>query len=127
MPHTITPMIHVPDVRATAAWYAGIGFTVLATHEDDGVLDWALLALGDGRVMLNIGGRPSTAHRREADLYVEVADVRALAESLRGRVEIVEDVHETEYGMRELIVRDLNRFWITFGQALPPEAISGNP
>ena len=24
--------------------------------------------------------------------------------------------HDTHYGMRELIIRDLNRFWITFGQ-----------
>jgi hypothetical protein len=26
-----TPMIHVPDVRATASWYETIGFTVLET------------------------------------------------------------------------------------------------
>ena len=30
---TVTPMIHVPDVRATAAWYEHIGFTVRAVNE----------------------------------------------------------------------------------------------
>jgi len=28
----------------------------------------------------------------------------------------VEGLHDTFYGMREFIIRDLNRFWITFGQ-----------
>ncbi|MEX0692422.1 MAG: hypothetical protein WD043_11325 [Gemmatimonadales bacterium] len=31
-----TPMIHVPDVRAAAAWYETIGFTVLETFADGG-------------------------------------------------------------------------------------------
>ena len=121
MARDVVPMVHVPDVRATAAWYAGIGFRVLATHPDSGDpdagdLDWAMLGWGDGRIMLSITGKPSEAWRREVDLYVYAEDVRALAERLRGRVELVEDVHETEYGMRELIIRDCNRFWITFGE-----------
>jgi hypothetical protein len=30
----------------------------------------------------------------------------------------VEGLHDTFYGMREFIIRDLNRFWITFGSPL---------
>ena len=54
-----TPMIHVPDVRATAAWYEAIGFTVLETYDDgaDG-LSFAILSAGETRVMFNQGGRP---------------------------------------------------------------------
>jgi hypothetical protein len=118
MPRNVTPMIHVPDVGRTAAWYTEIGFAVLATHPEEGELDWAMLGYGEGRVMLNVGGLPSTAWRREVDLYVYVEDVTGLADRLRGRVTVVEDVHETEYGMRELIIRDLNGFWITFGEPL---------
>ena len=77
----LTPMIHVPDVRATAAWYAG-------------------------------------AARREVDLYLHTNDVTTLAERLRTRTEVVEDVHETEYAMREFIIRDLNGFWLTFGEPI---------
>ena len=120
MPRTVIPMIHVPDIRATAAWYQEIGFTVLATHSEGGDLDWALLAWGEGRVMLNIGGRPSAAHRREVDLYVQVDDLESLAERVRSRADVVEEVHDTEYGMREFIIRDPNRFWITFGQEIAP-------
>jgi hypothetical protein len=35
---------------------------------------------------------------------------------LRNRVEVVEGPHDTPYGMRDFIIRDPNRFWITFGQ-----------
>ena len=66
--------------------------------------------------MLNGGGKPSTADRREVDLYVHTDEIENLCRQLKGRVEMVEDLHDTFYGMREFIIRDLNRFWITFGQ-----------
>lgn len=112
-----TPMIHVPDVRATAAWYEAIGFTVAETYGDgaDG-LSFAILTAGGTRVMFNQGGRPSAERRREVDLYVDVEDVDRIFASLADRVEVVKAPHDTHYGMRELIIRDPNRFWITFGQ-----------
>jgi uncharacterized glyoxalase superfamily protein PhnB len=112
-----TPMIHVPDVRATAAWYETIGFTLLGSYHDgtDG-LSFAILVAGETRLMLNQGGLPSTAKRREVDLYVDVANVDQLFMSLQDRVQVVEALHDTEYGMREFIIRDPNGFWVTFGQ-----------
>jgi uncharacterized glyoxalase superfamily protein PhnB len=115
----VVPMVHVPDVRATATWYESIGFRKQRTHEECGEMTWASLTFGDTELMLNAGGTASAAHRREVDLYVHVEDVDALFESLKTRVELVEGPHDTEYGMRELIIRDPNRFWITFGQPLP--------
>jgi uncharacterized glyoxalase superfamily protein PhnB len=112
-----TPMIHVPDVRATAAWYETIGFTVLETFGDGGEgLSFAILSAGNTRLMLNQGGRLSTAERREVDLYVDADQVDQLFASLRDRVQIVAELDDTDYGMREFIIRDPNGFWITFGQ-----------
>jgi uncharacterized glyoxalase superfamily protein PhnB len=111
-------MVHVPDVRATMEWYQAIGFTVANFNEEDGVIDWAMLSFGDGTVMFNAGGQPSQAHRREVDLYVQTEGVDDLHQRLKERVEVVETPHDTFYGMRELIIRDLNRFWITFGQEI---------
>lgn len=115
-----TPMIHVPDVRATVAWYAELGCEILDTYDDgrDG-LSFAIVAVGDTRIMFNQGGRRSDERRREVDLYIDTEDVDALYERLRDRVEIVKPPHDTHYGMRELIIRDLNRFWITFGEQRP--------
>lgn len=112
------PMIHVPDVRAAAAWYETIGFTIERTHSDDDEMSWALLTFGSTELMFNEGGSASDARRREVDLYVHVENVESLYAALKDRVEIVEPLYDAFYGMREFIIRDLNRFWITFGQPI---------
>lgn len=118
-------MIHVPDVRQTAAWYESIGFTVSGVNEEDGGLNWARVSLDGSDVMFNEGGRSSAAERREVDLYVMVNDVDVMFERLNGRSEIVDGVHHTFYGMREFTIRDINRFWITFGQ--PSKSVQVSP
>ena len=112
----VVPMIHVPDVRATVDWYVSIGFMAVRCNEEDGEMNWALLSLGNSEIMLNAGGKASAAERREVDLYVYADDLDDLYRGLKDRVEVVERLHDTFYGMREFIVRDVNRFWITFGQ-----------
>lgn len=111
-------MIHVPDVRATAVWYVSIGFTLVRFNEEDSEMNWALLELGGSEIMLNAGGKPSAAHRREFDLYIHADDVDALYAKIQDKAETVEPPHDTFYGMREFIIRDFNRFWISFGQPM---------
>ena len=115
----VVPMIHVPDVRATASWYESIGFRVLDTYSNGGDgLSFAILSFGKSQVMFNSGGQPSVRDRREVDLYVYSDNVDELYLSFKDRVEVVEGLHDTFYGMREFIIRDLNRFWLTFAQAV---------
>jgi uncharacterized glyoxalase superfamily protein PhnB len=112
-------MIHVHDVRATAEWYESIGFKIrrlVSEDADRGELTWASLTMGESEIMLNCGGKPSNAHRREFDLYIHTDGVDQLRATLDRRVNVIEDLHDTFYGMREFIVRDINGFWITFGQ-----------
>ena len=117
MTKNVVPMIHVPDVRATLDWYRGIGFEEVTTFDDGaGGLSFAIVSFGEGEVMFNEGGQPSTGTRREVDLYVYVEDVDQLYAQLKDHVDVVEVPHDTFYGMRVLIIRDLNRFWISFGQ-----------
>jgi uncharacterized glyoxalase superfamily protein PhnB len=116
MPQNVVPMIHVPDVRATVDWYVSIGFKAVRHNEEDGEMNWALLSLGNSEIMLDSGGKASAERRREVDLYVYSDDVNALYLRLKDRVEVVEELYDAFYGMREFIIRDINRFWITFGQ-----------
>ncbi len=118
MPERIVPMIHVPDVALTAKWYESIGFTIRDTARecDQGEVNWALLRLGESTIMLSAGGKSSDAPRREFDLYIHVDAIDAVREKLNGKADLVEDLHDTFYGMREFIIRDCNGFWITFGQ-----------
>lgn len=116
MAKRVVPMIHVPFVRATVEWYEAIGFTLVRANEEDGEMDWALMGYGESNLMLSEAGQASYADRREVDLYVHTDDVDELYRQVKDRVEVVEATHDTFYGMREFTIRDLNRFWITFGQ-----------
>ena len=118
MAERVAAMIHVADVRATVEWYTSIGFKVITTYEDGEEMSFAIVGFGDGEVMFNAGGKPSTRDRREVDLYVQSDDVVGLHRRLKDGVEIVEGLHDTFYGTREFIIRDINRFWITFAQPL---------
>lgn len=120
MGEQVTPMIHVPDVRATVNWYESIGFKVVNVYGNgtpDG-LSFAILAFGNSQVMFNQGGEPSTKRRREVDLYANTDSVDEVYSQLKDRVDVIEEPHNTFYGMREVIIRDLNGFWITFGQEI---------
>ena len=115
-PERVVPMILVPDVRTTVDWYQSIGFTVNYTFDDGGdAPSFAGLSFGRGDVLFSSGGQPSQQRRREVDLYI-YANVDDLYRSLKDRVEIIEGLHDTFYRMREFIIRDLNWFWVTFGQ-----------
>jgi uncharacterized glyoxalase superfamily protein PhnB len=119
MEKKVVPMIHVPDVRMTVEWYRGIGFTIDNTYDDGGDgLSFAILSFGNSQVMFNQGGLTSSNRRREVDLYVYTDEVDALYKTLKDRVEIVEAPNDRFYGMREFILRDLNRFWITFAEVI---------
>jgi hypothetical protein len=120
-------MIHVPDVRATVAWYESIGFTVRATYGDEtgANFSFAIMSFGDTEVMFNTDGETSDKWRREVDLYVYTDNVDELYENLKARVDVIEKPHDKFYGMRELIIRDINRFWITFGEPSAFEMLMG--
>jgi uncharacterized glyoxalase superfamily protein PhnB len=111
-------MIHVPDVRATVEWYTSIGFKLVGQNEDDGELNWAKLSVGNSEIMLNTDGKPSAEHRREVDLYITVDNADEMYRRLKDRVQVVVDLYDTFYGMREFIIRDNNRFWVAFGQPM---------
>jgi uncharacterized glyoxalase superfamily protein PhnB len=116
MPQDVTPMIHVPDVRTTADWYISIGFKLVRQNEEDGEINWAKLSLGSSEIMLDAGGKPSNDHRREVDLYILTERVADTYRDLKERVQVIEGLHETFYGMREFVIRDVNGFWVTFGE-----------
>ena len=128
MQKKVVPMFHVPDVQRTVDWYRAIGFEVTVTYDDNaGGLSFAMVSFGAGEVMFSSGGRLSAHHRREVDLYVYTDDVDAFYERIKDGVEVVEGPHNMFYGMREVIVRDLNGFWITFGQQVPADVLTPWP
>jgi uncharacterized glyoxalase superfamily protein PhnB len=116
MPQTIVPMIHVPSVAAAIDWYVSLGFALLRQNDEHGETNWAKLSFEDSEIMLDSGGKHSSEQRREVDLYITIANLNEFYKHLNPQIEIVEEPHDTFYGMREFVIRDINGFWITFGQ-----------
>jgi uncharacterized glyoxalase superfamily protein PhnB len=79
---------------------------VVRRNEEDGETYWAKLSFGDSEMLLNAGGRPTTDHRREVNLYITTDNVDDLYLRFKDRVQIVENLHDAFYGTREFIVRD---------------------
>ncbi|MBI2687578.1 MAG: ankyrin repeat domain-containing protein [Acidobacteria bacterium] len=116
-----TPMIAVPDVGATLAWYTSIGFSELGRYEDGGVPNWGMLAFGKAQFMLVPNGKTG---RQSTSLWFYTNQIEALyrickAHQLRGAeppIEFVEEIYDPFYGGREFGIRDLNGYKLFFQQ-----------
>ncbi len=101
----LTPMLGVPDVEATVAWYRSIGFALSASHEDEGRMDWASVSLGQIRLMLVPAAEPLRESTR-LSLWVHtdrLDDLYALLKRRqleRSEVRFTVDLHTAFYGQR---------------------------
>lgn len=132
----LTPMLTVPDMAATLAWYVALGFTLTGSHGEDGVLDFAEVSLGKAVIMFVPSGdtRQPAAHgislwlhtERLDDLYARLKK-RQLAHArtrLAGEatdtpeIKFTADLYTAFYGQREFGIRDPNGVELMFFQPL---------
>lgn len=133
------PNIMVADVARTIDFYEQVlGFRmvmavpadsqdILFQRPEGRSLVYALVKQGDVEVMFQeraslsetvpcfAGVIPGTA---ALTFYFEVADIAGLRQGLDGKAEVVKDLHDTFYGMREFYVRDCNGYVLGFAQPL---------
>jgi catechol 2,3-dioxygenase-like lactoylglutathione lyase family enzyme len=125
------PAINVPDIAATLDWYTSVGFKELGRWEDDGLVNWGMVAFGKAELMLGLGGKNGSHDAslwfytdRVDDLY-QVLKSRQLAAAqaaLAGEpvdgdgIEFVEDIYDPFYGGRQFSIRDPNGYILYFMQ-----------
>ena len=106
------PAIAVPDIAKTLDWYTSIGFKELGRFEDDGIVNWGMLAFGNAQFMLGMLGR---AGEKPISLWFYMENVDELYELFKARqLEFVHDIYDPFYGGREFSIRDLNGYVLTF-------------
>jgi ankyrin repeat protein len=132
----LTPMLAVPDMEATVAWYRSIGFELAGSHEEEGKLDWASVRFGDAEIMLS----PSTDPWRDAtsalSLWLRTDRIDELYSLLKRRqleraravlaaestaepeVRFTGDLYTAFYGQREFSIRDPNGVELCFYEPL---------
>ncbi len=130
----ITTNITVANVNETLDFYEGVlGFRlvmavpensreIVAARSPDTPLGFAIVQ-HDGvelmfqsqsslsRELPEFSGRPAGG---SFTLYIQVADVKELYESLKDRVTMVKELHATFYGAQEFYIRDCNGCILTF-------------
>ena len=107
------PLLLVPDVPATAAFYRAIlGFTADPGAETP---EYSVVWRDNAAVHLAQGRHPPTGVR----IFFWVKDVNALYAEVTGRgAAIAVPIETRPYGLRDFSIRDLNGVELVFGQDL---------
>ena len=122
----MTPNMVVENVNATIEWYQNVlgCFEVVLTDPESGKYDWALMACEDVEIMFQSKDsiRESIKEFRLPDkgcnaiMYIEMEYLKGFRKRIDGKVEIVQDIHTTSYGIQELSIRDCNGFILVFAE-----------
>jgi glyoxylase I family protein len=121
----LTPLIQVFDMPTSIAFYRDVlGFVVAMQSRPGDQFDWALLRSGECELMLNTlyesDSRPGAldSERKEVHgdvgFYFHCADLDEAYEYLRARGISAEKPVVRDYGMRQLMVRDPDGYWLCF-------------
>jgi uncharacterized glyoxalase superfamily protein PhnB len=118
------PTFLVPDVAATARWYAEqLGFHTAGTVPKHEPYIYASLQRNGAEIMLlSLPGyeKPDLSARRPQglwDAYIRMTGVHALYDSVRGEPFIQMPLKHQPYGDWEFEVRDPNGYVLVFGGA----------
>jgi ankyrin repeat protein len=130
-------MINVPDVARALDWYLSVGFREVSRYEDNGLVNFAMVALGKAELMLTMHGKTAP---HDASLWFYTEEVDALYRELRSRrleaaqselseqgsdgarIVFDQDLEDTFYGARQFCIRDLNGYELYFIGSTPKPA-----
>lgn len=122
----VAPELFVPNVGDSATFYTErLGFVLVRAEPSANLgpqTQFAVVALGAAHLMIaneTMYG-PITGPRGLAiDIRLMVPDVNAMhARCVESDVEIVRDIGNREYGLRDFIIRDPNGFRLRFASSL---------
>lgn len=119
----IVPMIYVDDVAATLDWYKAMGFRENSRFEDEGLVNFGIVCLGEAEILVNMNRGRERRREQSASLWLSTSQAAELYQhymslALDGRVEIVEPINDTFYNARQFAIRDLNGYELFFIQGL---------
>ena len=117
----IAPQLRTTDIRSSIEFYTEkLGFEVAFNFEDF----YAGIKAGDQTFHLKLVDEqdpsiPVVEEGGHLHLYFETDDVASLAQRLKENgVELVKDVHDTDWQTREIVLNDDQGHTLYFGQPL---------
>jgi uncharacterized glyoxalase superfamily protein PhnB len=125
MTNKSTPVLHVKSVEPSLKfWTERFGFKKTIEVPEGDHLGFIALENGTVEVMYQTysGMKADPANplaqaveQGPSFLFMEVSDINAVAESLKG-AEIVQPIHDTFYGSKEIVVKEPGGHFVIFAQ-----------
>ncbi len=126
MLNSLTPNLMVNDVEETIEYYTDIlGFTLLKTVPEVGVIDWAMVKRNNVMLMFQSAKSlkdelPKLKAQKPGGgltFYIKVDKITELHEELvDNEVEIIADLESTFYDTLEFSIVDINGYILTFSE-----------
>lgn len=125
MINSITPNLMVESVEETISFYKDVlGFSVIDSVENDGILDFAIL-MNNGLIIM--------FQRKESlieeypvletekikpclSLYMKTNNIEGLYKKIKLKVKILKDIHTNFYNIKEFAITDNNGYVITIAE-----------
>ena len=128
MPHelkSLTPNLIVSNVERSIAFYRDVlGFTLVTTVPDASPFVFAIVQCGPVQIFLNapepaIAEYPAFKDRPiggTLTLFIDVQNIKASHDELKGKVKIVMPLEHKWYGVTEFAFEDPDGYLITFAE-----------
>jgi uncharacterized glyoxalase superfamily protein PhnB len=120
-----TPIFHIKSVEpAVKFWTERFGFKVTIEVPEGDHLGFAALENGNVELMYQtysgMKTEPANPLANEVEkgpsfIFMEVTDINAIIAALKG-AEIVQGLHETVYGAKEVVAREPSEHFVIFSQ-----------
>ena len=115
---SLVPALLVRDMRETIAFYRRLGFEPTEPDLDPATATWA--EVRRGAIVLQFHTEPPhgtpAAPVCSGTFYLFPESVDAIADELRGKVELAWGPEEMPYGTYELGIRDPNGYYLAFSE-----------
>jgi catechol 2,3-dioxygenase-like lactoylglutathione lyase family enzyme len=121
----LTPNLIVDDVERSVTFYRDVlGFSLMTTVPEAAPFVFAIVQSGPVEIFLNalepaVAEYPAFKDRPiggTLTLFIEVADIQAIHQSLQGKVRIVMPLEHKWYGVTEFAFTDPDGYVITIAQ-----------
>lgn len=122
--NSLIPELLVDDLVTTIEWYRSIlGFKSITTVPDSTSPTFARLKKEKVELMFYHRSEfkreiPSFASARVGGsfvLYLEVEDIETTWDNVKDKAEVVQSLHQTDYGTQEFTILDCNGYHLMFG------------
>ena len=121
----LVPMLNTNDLQETMRFYVEkLGFRVTGTWPEGDHATWCSLAAGSAVIMFS-GPGPGHTHVHETvctgQIYLYPKNIEDAWVELKDSVEVVSELLEHPWGMRDFRIHDPNGYELIFGQSAEHE------